>query len=999
MYHRVEVGFKPGATDILGVNTRDEIEYFLNIKITSVKTRTVYTIDADLGEGELDLVKRELFVDPITQHADSTPSKFDWLIEVGYLPGVTDNVGRTAKMAIGDLLNRALRGEEDVYTSTQFLLEGSDLTLEDAERIAKELLANELVERWTIMSYKEFVDRKGVKIPPPVIRGEQKIAVKEYDLRIGSDALMKISREGVLALNLSEMNAIKAYFEREDVINERGRVGLTNDPTDVELETLAQTWSEHCKHKIFNAIIHYRDGADEDVIRSLFDTYIKRGTEELRYKIPWLVSVFVDNAGVIGFNDRLNIVAKVETHNTPSALEPYGGAITGIVGVNRDPLGTGIGSKLLFNIFAYCFGDPFYSGVVPAKLLHPRRVREGVHRGVIDGGNQSGIPLVRGREIFDRRYGEAKPLVYCGTFGVMPKRIRGTPSHIKRIEQGDLIVMVGGRIGKDGIHGATFSSEELHQGSPVQAVQIGDPITQKKMSDFLLEARDFALYKSITDNGAGGLASSVGEMAKQCDGCEIDLEQAPLKYQGLDPWEILLSESQERMTVGVAPSKINEFLELAKRRDVEATVLGQFTSSGKFHVRYGARTVAFLDLEFLHEGVPQKELRAIWVPPVYEEPDFKQPEDLVSVLKEMLARLNICSIEKKLRQYDHEVKGLSIIKPLIGKDGDVPGAATVSLVELGSNEGLIFAEGLNPHYSDIDTYHMTASAMDEAIRGVIAVGGQLPSADTPFAALDNFCWCDPEQSEKTPDGHYKLAQLVRACKALYDYSVAFDLPFISGKDSMKNDSMVDGVKISIPPTLLITVVAKMADVRKAVTLDVKVPGDLVYVVGETFDELGGSEYYKLVGEKNRGKEYIGNNVPTVHAKKAKAIYTGLGEATRRALVHSIHVPTKGGLAVALAQSAFAGGYGMEAYLAKVPCVGIERDDVVLFSESNSRFLVTVPREKKEEFEETMRGVVFAHVGSVIEAPLLRLYGRVGGRIVQATLKELKLAWKETLEAI
>lgn len=878
MYQRIVVSLKSNIADALGESKRKDIENFLGVNVKSVRTNKVYTVDAELRDGELDLIKRELFVDPITQQADAPLPMFDWLIEVGYRLGVTDNVGRTSKTAIMDLLKRNLREDEGVYTSTQYLLEEPTLKRNEVERIARELLANELIERWTIMSCEE-VKRQGIDIPPPVIMGAQKTTLMEYNLKVSDEELMRISREGVLALSLDEMKTIRKHYERKNVIAKRKSMGLGDKPTDVELETLAQTWSEHCKHKIFNALIHYHDGEDEEVINSLFKTYIRRVTEGLSKKFPWLVSVFTDNAGVISFNEELNIAAKVETHNAPSALEPYGGAITGIVGVNRDPMGTGLGSKLYFNVFAYCLGNPFYKGVIPTKLLHPRRVRDGVHRGVIDGGNQSGIPLVRGREFYDRRYGEAKPLVYCGTFGAMPKKIHGRSSYIKNIDPDDLIVMVGGRIGKDGIHGATFSSEELHKGSPVQAVQIGDPITQKKMSDFLLEARDLALYKSVTDNGAGGLASSVGEMAVKSNGCEVDLEKAPLKYQGLNPWEILLSEAQERMTVGVDPSRIDAFLELAKRRDVEATILGKFTDSGKFHIKYADRTVAYLDLKFLHEGVPQKELVAIWEQPSYEEPIFKQPANLTGTLQEMLARLNICSMEKKLRQYDHEVKGLSIVKPLVGKEHDVPSDATVSLVRLGSLEGLIFAEGLNPHYSDVDTYHMAASVVDEAIRRVIAVGGNLPSVGTPFAALDNFCWCDPEQSEKTPDGYYKLSQLVRACKALYDYSKAFNLPFISGKDSMKNDSIIDSIKVSIPPTLMITVVAKMDDVSKAVTMDVKKSGDLVYVIGETFNELGGSEYYKLIGEKISGKEYVGRNVPRVDAVKAKAIYRRISRAT------------------------------------------------------------------------------------------------------------------------
>ncbi|MFH0897369.1 MAG: AIR synthase-related protein [Candidatus Bathyarchaeota archaeon] len=998
MYHRVAVGFKSEAYDVLGEKKRSEIKNSLSIKVNSVRTIKVYTIDAELSEEELKLIKKELLVDPITEQADAPLPSFDWLIEVGYRPGVTDNVGRTSKSAIQDLLNRNLKQSESVYTSVQYLLKGTGLRYEDAEMISRELLANELIERWIIIDHDAAIE-KGFDIPPPTIRGIQKIIVREYDLKISDEGLMRISREGILALDLEEMRVIRKYFERKDVITERKRIGLDQSLTDVELETLAQTWSEHCKHKIFNALILYQDGGSEDIVDSLFKTYIRKSTEDLRIKAPWLVSVFVDNAGVISFNDRLNIVAKVETHNSPSALEPYGGALTGIVGVNRDPLGTGRGAKLFFNVFAYCFGDPFYKGSMPAKLLHPKRIRDGVHRGVIDGGNQSGIPLMRGREVFDQRYGLAKPLVYCGTVGAIPKEVCGKPSQVKDIEPEDLIVMVGGRIGKDGIHGATFSSEELHEGSPAQAVQIGDPITQKKMSDFLLEARNLCLYRSVTDNGAGGLASSVGEMARESNGCEIDLEKAPLKYEGLNPWEILLSEAQERMTVGVEPSKIEAFLDLAKRRDVEATVLGRFTCSGKFHIKYGVRTVAYLDLKFLHEGGPQKKLVAVWERPSHEEPEFTQPEDLIALLKEILARLNVCSIEKKLRQYDHEVKGLSVIKPLVGKEHNVPSDATISLLELGSIEGLIFAEGLNPHYSDIDTYYMAASAFDEAVRRVIAVGGKLPSAGTPFAALDNFCWCDPEVSEKTPDGQYKLAQLVRACKALYDYSSVLGIPFISGKDSMKNDSIVDGVKISIPPTLLVSVLAKMDDIGKAVTMDVKRPGDLVYIVGETFDELGGSEYYKLMGEKTRKREYIGNKVPKVNAKKAKNAYRKMSKATGRRLIHSIHTPTKGGLAVALAQSAFAGCYGMYVSLEKVPYSGAQRDDAVLFSESNSRFIVTVPEEKKEKFERTMQGSTYAHIGFVIESPELRIKGLRGLDVIQTDLADLEKAWKSTLEAV
>jgi phosphoribosylformylglycinamidine synthase len=998
MVYRIEVGFKPHIVDALGERTKTDIYNFLGITVDKVSTRRVYALDMELKAGELEKIKRELLVDPIIEESSSRIMRFDWLIEVGYKPGVTDNVGKTAQKAIQNLLKRRFKETEKVYTSIQYLIKSSTLSFIKSKKIGRELLSNEVIENLTILSYRDVIE-KGINIPLPIVIGKQESLVKEYDLSVSDEELIQISRKGVLALTLDEMKTVKNYFNNEEIIEQRRGKALSRNPTDVELETIAQTWSEHCKHKIFNALIHYREREKEEEIDSLFQTYIRRCTEEIMENVPWLVSVFVDNAGIITFNDTLNVIAKVETHNAPSAIEPYGGAMTGIVGVNRDPLGTGIGAKLLFNVFAYCFGNPFTKRENLTRILHPRRIRDGVHRGVIDGSNQSGIPLVSGRENYDKRFGEAKPLVYCGTFGIMPKEVNGLPSHVKTIKPGDLIVMIGGRIGKDGIHGATFSSEELHKESPIQAVQIGDPITQKMMSEFLLETRDLGLYRSITDNGAGGLASSIGEMARYSGGCAIELKTAPLKYQGLHPWEILLSEAQERMTLAVAPTKINQLLALAKKRDVEATVLGTFTDSGMFHVKYDGKTTAYIDMKFLHEGVPKKKLRAIWVNPRHKEPIFDEPNDWGKTLEEMLVRLNICSIEKKLRQYDHEVKGLSVIKPLIGKDSDVPSDATICQVEYGSTEGIIFANGLNPQYSDVDTYHMTASVIDEAVRRVIAVGGKLPSAEIPFAALDNFCWPDPEQSEKTPDGYYKLAQLVRANKALYDYATAFKLPFISGKDSMKCDSVLDGKKVSIPPSLLITVIAKMVDVRKAVTMDLKKSGDIVYIVGETFNELGSSEYYKLIGKKMNGEAYVGNKVPRVNVEKAKAIYRSISDATERELVHSIHTPTKGGLGIALTKSAFAGGFGLNVALSKIPYSGRRRNDIILFSESNSRFIVTVPRDMKEEFELVMQGNTFAEIGSVTDEPRLKIRGVNDHYIINSDINRLKEIWKRPLEDV
>ncbi len=975
MVCRIEVSFKKGTRDALGENIRKRICEDLHLTVSSVRTIDVYTFEDDLSAESVRLMGEKLFADPVIQDFSDKPmaEDFSWLIEVGFRPGVTDNVGATSKKACEDVLKTVLKG---VYFSKQYLIRGN-ITKEDAERIAGDLLANSLIERWVIKSIRDWDRVKGVQLPLPIVKGKHNPSVLTIDLNVNERELKELSTRRLLALNLAEMTAIRNYFEAVNVRNERKTVDLSS-PTDVEIEALAQTWSEHCKHKIFNSQITYMDEMGTKTIKSLFNTFIKRATREINK--PWLVSVFTDNAGVIKFNDEYNLVMKVETHNTPSALDPYGGAITGIVGVNRDPLGTGMGARLIFNTDVFCFASPFYDKPLPPRLFHPKRIFEGVRRGVEHGGNKSGIPTVNGCIVFDERY-LGKPLVYCGTGGIMPSIINGKPSHIKEINPGDLIVMTGGRIGKDGIHGATFSSLELDENSPVTAVQIGDPITQKKMMDFLLEARDKGLYNAITDNGAGGLSSSVGEMAQLSGGCLIALEKCPLKYPGLDPWEILLSESQERMTLAVPPENIDEFSELAKTRDVEATVIGTFTDSGKFHVKYGDKTVAYLDMEFLHSGLPTMKLSARWEEQKFEEPALGAV-DLTDSLKTLLSRLNICSKEYVIRQYDHEVQGGSVVKPLT-EDG--PSDAAVIRPLLDSMEGVVVANGICPRYGDIDTYHMTACAIDEALRNHISVGGSFDH----LAGLDNFCWCDPVKSDKNPDGEYKLAQLVRANMALYDYTKAYGVPCISGKDSMKNDYLIGGRKISIPPTVLFSTIGKIRDVRNAVTMDVKKPDDRVYVLGLTKEELGGSEYFASLG-------FIGNDVPRVNADSAKRLYIALEKAIMEGTVASCHDCSDGGLGVALSESAFSGDLGMTVELTKVPVENIRRADTILFSESQSRFVVTVAPDKVKRFEEIMKGNVFADIGVVTAQQNFTVMD--GEKVVLSEgIDKLKEAWQKTLK--
>jgi phosphoribosylformylglycinamidine synthase subunit PurSL len=984
---RLEVSFKPDYRDPLGESVQRSIVEDLALGVERVRSIDVYTIDAELTPQEVERVRRELFTDPIIQESSATSRlgrDFSWIIEVGFRPGVTDNVGKTAREGIEEVLGRRLSPEEAVYTSRQYLLTGR-LTRDEVERIAGDLLANSLIQRWEIRSIADWAEGHETNLGIPKVRGTTQVRIETISLNLSDAALLQLSDRRMLALSLEEMQAIRAYYTHPARIAERRALGLPEWPTDVELEALAQTWSEHCKHKIFNAHIGYSDARGQrQEIDSLFKTFIVRATEEISRRVDWLVSVFHDNAGVIRLNEAWNVSMKVETHNTPSALDPYGGALTGIVGVNRDPFGTGKGCQLLFNTDVLCFGPPDYAKPLPPRLMHPKRVFRGVHRGVKDGANQSGIPDVNGAILFDERF-LGKPLVFCGTGGILPARLQGQPAHEKCAKPGDLIVMVGGRIGKDGIHGATFSSQELREDSPVSAVQIGDPITQKKMCDFLLEARDQGVYSAITDNGAGGLSCSVGEMARDSHGCELHLDRAPLKYAGLQPWEILLSEAQERMTLAVPPDHINAFLGLAARRGVEATVLGRFTASGRFHVLYNGQSMAYLDMDFLHNGVPQMRLRAAWQPPALHEPHLPEPMDYADLLCTMLGRLNICSKEAWVRQYDHEVQGMSVVKPFVGSQNDGPSDAAVLRPLLGSNLGLIVANGICPRYGDIDTYHMVACAVDEAVRNVIAVGGRIGR----IAGLDNFCWPDPIPSPTNPDAEYKLAQLVRANQALYDYCLAYDLPCISGKDSMKNDYRVGDTKISIPPTVLFSALGVIDDVTKVVTMDAKHPGDVVYVLGETRAELGGSEYYAWLGQ-------LGNSVPRVDATAARRLYEALSTAIASGLVRSCHDCADGGLGVALAETAFAGGFGMHIDLRQVPGAGDLRDDVVLFSESPSRFVVTVRAGDAAVFETAMMGLPCAAVGVVTDAGVFQVVGRSGASIIEASIERPKAAWQRPL---
>jgi phosphoribosylformylglycinamidine synthase len=977
----------------------------------------IYTVDAGLDDDQLQTLA-EALADPVTQQARvntaALPERFDWAVEVGFLPGVTDNVGHTAREILEDLFKIALLPEQGVYSSQATFLAG-DLSREEVEAIAGRL-ANPLIHSVRIKSRERFEADGGMGTVVPRVRlsaAPQADTVplgRMTDEELAETGKLGIAdpaggRRGPLALDLIDMKTIRAYFRKE-----------VRDPTDVELESIAQTWSEHCKHTIF------ADPLDE-LQEGLFRTCIRGATETVRRNRgddDICVSVFTDNSGAIVFDDEHLVTHKVETHNSPSALDPFGGAITGIVGVNRDTIGFGLGARPVVNIYGYCFADPndtraLYKGPdFTQRMLSPRMILDGVVHGVNVGGNNSGIPTPQGFLFFHPSY-RGKPLVFVGTVGLIPRTSAGRPSHRKRARPGDLIVMAGGRVGKDGIHGATFSSEAMDTGSPATAVQIGDPITQKKLSDAVVkEARDRGLYTSITDNGAGGLSCSVAEMARECGGCRVELDRVPLKYPGLAPWEIWCSESQERMTLAVPPEDWEALRDLLGRRGVEATVIGWFTDSGHCRVEHRGRTVMDVDMTFLHQGLPPEARRTEDRRPAHPEPEIPLSGDLTADVLSMLGRPNIATTGFVSRQYDHEVQGGSVVKPLQGR-GQVNGDATVTRPLLSSPKGVVLSQGLYPTYGRIDTYHMAACGIDTAVRGAVCAGAD----PDRLALLDNFCWCSSDEPER-------LGQLKRAARACYDHAVAYGAPFISGKDSMFNDfkgydEHGHAVTISVLPTLLISSMGVMEDAARAVTLDAKASGDLVYILGETFDELGGSEYYSIWGEK-QGREIIGNSVPRVDAAANLSLYRAYFRCLRRGLIASAQSVSRGGLAIALARTAMGGKLGMKIELAGLPgggspkddargkggspvkgshtgdsTAGISRDDTALFSESQGRMVVTIAPRNRVAFERKMGGVPHAPIGTVIAGDSLTIRGLTGRTIVKTTVEAALRAYREPFQ--
>jgi phosphoribosylformylglycinamidine synthase len=782
--------------------------------------------------------------------------------------------------------------------------------------------------------------------------------------------LIQLSRDNTLSLSLREMKTLQNYFQK-----------LQRNPTDVELETIAQTWSEHCKHKTLTGHIEYIQEQGNHRTKTKYDNILKetifKATAELAK--PWCLSVFKDNAGIIEFDEQNAVAFKVETHNHPSALEPYGGSATGIGGVIRDILGVGLGAKPLANTDVFCFGNPNAEQEdIPSDIHHPKRIMKGVVSGVRDYGNRMGIPTVNGALYFDDGY-TANPLVYCGTMGIIEKN-----KIEKRVEPGDLVLLVGGKTGRDGIHGATFSSIRLNKESDVRAVQIGNPIVEKKVLDALLKARDLNLYRALTDCGAGGLSSSVGELGEKT-GVKVQLEKVPLKYEGLSPWEIWISEAQERMVLAVPAKNKNKILEIFKQEEVEAVFIGEFTNDKRLTLYYNEDMVADIDMEFLHDGIPKplRLARHKIIHEIRQKPVKMSEEKIAKSLKAVLSDLNVCSKEWVIRQYDHEVQGQTVVKPLQGSSIEIsgPGDAAVinpfTIVE-GTKKGIVLSCGMNPQYGKISPYKMAASAIEEALRNAVCVGADIKK----IALLDNFCWGNTSRPEI-------LGSLIRAAFACYDMSKAFGAPFISGKDSLHNEYSMDGARYSIPAALLISAIGVIEDISKTITMPFKEKGNKVILLGLTRNELGGSVFSKI----NKVKEGM---IPDVYPQESLLIMEQIHSAISKNIIQSCHDLSEGGLAVAASEMAFSSNLGVKINIDAVQCKERILPAEILFSESNGRFLVEVKPQDFAEFTNIFKKTIYSEIGAV-ESENIIFESPKHNLSIQYSSKELYEEWTRPLK--
>jgi phosphoribosylformylglycinamidine synthase len=921
-------------------------------RLTDLRRSRYYLVRGDLDRGGLERLGGRLLSDPVVERLSlaSPDAQGRRVIEVQRKTGVMDPIEASILKGAKDLGLRV----DLVRCGTRVEVAGA--SDDELAKLAWKCLANQAIEEVA------FDPSEAVRLRAP---GGASHQVRTEVRLTGLDdaALMRISSQGCLSLTLDEMRGIQAHF-----------AGLGREPSDIELETIAQTWSEHCVHKTLKGLVEYTSPQGVRTIDNLLKQTIARATKELA--APWCLSVFKDNSGVIEFDETLGVCIKVETHNRPSAIEPYGGSNTGMGGVIRDVLGTGLGAKPIFNTDVFCFGElDLDAAQLPPGTIHPRRLMRNVVSGVRDYGNRMGIPTVNGAIRFDNRY-VGNPLVFCGTGGLIPKKYIDKAAGV-----GDHLICIGGRTGRDGIHGATFSSAELHDKSEVVssgAVQIGNAIEEKRTMDVVLQARDAGLFTALTDCGAGGLSSACGEMAAE-HGCRVHLDRVPLKYAGLTYWEIWISESQERMVATVAPGHVAALLELCARENVEATDIGVITDTGNLELYYDDVRMADVAMRFLHDGVPRLKRPAVWKPKPEADAAVAPPADLAATLRTLLARPNIASKEWVIRQYDHEVQAGSIVKPLVGADHDGPGDAAVVAPIPGSDRGVVVGCGLNTNYSDFDAYWSAAAGIEEALRNLVCVGAPIERV----AILDNFSWAkctDPEV----------FGALVRACQACYELAMYYRTPFISGKDSLSNEFTYEGRTIRIPHTLLITAMTVMPDVKQAVTMDVKAVGDVVIVVGVSRNELGGSEYLASRG-------IAGGIVPKVDRALSLPVLKAVSACTAAGVVSAAHDCSEGGLGVALAEMAFSGGFGIGLDADAVPSAGVDTLDRLLFGESQSRIVLTVPANKVATAQRLLSTVPHAVCGRVVAEPELSVRGR--GAVLRADLAGLKAAWQGGLSGL
>lgn len=929
----------------------------------------LYFIEGQLSEEEMQQLALKLLSDPVTQSATwvtlpaapRPPETDSVMVEVALRPGVTDPVAHEIVRAAHEL---GFAGVQRAATGLRFLLgfdsssvtsvsRASDIRLSAtpsapasalSQKLARQLLANAVIQHWTL----------GEITPSFPEEAQASGAVEIIPIRsLSAEALLSVSAERRAALDLAEMQAIQSYYRAID-----------RDPTDVEFETIAQTWSEHCVHKTFKALVTLDDGTE---INSIIKTYLKAATDKIA--APWVISAFVDNAGIIDFDDEYEISFKAETHNHPSAIEPFGGANTGVGGVIRDVLG--VSAKPIAATDVLCFGpQDLPPDSLPEGVLHPRRIQSGVVAGVQDYGNKIGIPTVNGAILYDEGY-TANPLVFCGCVGIAPKG-----KHRKNPSSGDRVIVLGGRTGRDGLRGATFSSMTMDaQTGEVSgaSVQIGDPITEKGLIDVITRARDAALYSDITDCGAGGLSSAAGEMASKT-GADIELKNVRLKYPGLAPWEIWLSEAQERMVLAVPPANLPALQALCDTFDTELTDIGVITSDNRLIVRYGGNTVLELDNEFLHEGIPQRQLKAVIggqspahkpAHPVSANPSQnplpasathsteQQDNEITENLLALLSHPNIASKAATIRIYDHEVQGGTVIKPLTGIEADAPSdAAVIKPIGTKGMKGIVLSNGINPEYGKRDAYAMAWAVVDEAIRNAVAVGAD-PSR---IAILDNFCWGDPKRPET-------MGTLVEAARGCHDAAIHYGTPFISGKDSLNNEYLgADGQRHAIPPTLLISALGIINDVRQSISMDLKTAGNILYLIGDFQPTLGGSHLALITGSSSE-------TIPAP-SQSAPAVYRALHNAIKTGLVKSAHDLSEGGLAVAAAEMSIGGRLGI--HLTLNP--DAEHTTRILFGETNGCLLAEVAPAAAAEFEKQFAALPLMKVGTVTAEPVLKLAG-------------------------